>query len=483
MDSCVFSGVQTIFGYTNNCLSSMTLKPIIKSLRRIIKTIITEENKPNSKILSFGKYHLKAHKTRYVHLSKDTDFRSCLSLISHKLRCQKLRKKYPRKNFLRQQKFPTKQLNTGEMIVNDSFLSSLYSTPVGFTGLQMLMIINNQDKWLQRLPQFKDWIYQLAQVKRTLILLKTKIHRIKYNKLEFLATRKLNGILSNLPQNWIKSEFPPLRIRNNYTSEFFLTKYLIDIYSSKDRIQAILGGYIFLSFYLGKIGSKIDIFIQKYINNTWRMLRLVSTSPYDQISQVKACQDYRPGDSKYSNLTISNQVSWLQICPQIDFSELEKKNKTIYSGFRPLQSCHPSLQKRRLSDELGKVVNTYNHSHRISTPFSKEYIKKSSNVLVRISNRKLLGNISFVFYPDLVPNTLKNVSLNIRARQTIRTVDSIGSGQKTSINLSIRLYRLKSGRIIIDGYDVYLFFLEFLQKQLRVILQEYFSSLVLFSTA
>ena len=479
----MFSGVQTILGYTNNCLSSMTLKPIIKSLRRIIKTRITEENKPISKILSFKKYHLKNHKTRYVHLSKDTDFRSCLSLISHKLRSQKPRKKYPRKKNLRQQKFPTKQLNTGEMIVNDSFLSSLYSTPVGFTGLQMLMIINNQDKWLQRLPQFKDCIYQLAQRKRTLILLKTKIHRIKYNKLEFLATRKSNEILSNFPQNWIKSEFPPLRIRNNHASEFFLTKDLIDIYSSKDRIQAILGGYIFLSFYLGKIGSKIDIFIQKYINNTWRMLRLVSTSPCDQISQVKACQDYQPGDYKYSNLTVANQVSRLQICPQIDFSELEKKNITIYSGFKPLQSCHPSLQKRRLSDELRKVVNIYNHSHRISTPFSKEYIKKSSNVLVRLSNRKLLGNISFLFYPDLVPNTLKNVSLNIRARQTIRTVDSSGSGQKTSINLSIGLYRLKSGRIIIDGYDVYLFFLEFLQKQLRVILQEYFSSLVLFSTA
>ena len=480
----MFSGVQTIFSYTtNNCLSPMTLKPIIKSLRRIIKTIITEENKPSSKILSFGKHHLNIHKTGYVHLSKDTNFRSCLSLISQKLRCQKPRRKYPRKKFLRQQKFPNRQLNPGEMIVNDSFLSSLYSNPVGVTGLQMLMIINNQEKWLQRLPKLKDCIYQLAQIKRTLILLKIKIHRIKYNKLEFLTTGKLNEILSNLPQNLIKLGFPPLRIRNNYTSEFFLRKSILNIYSSKYRIQAILEGYTFLSFYLGKVGSKVDVFIHKYINNIWRMLRLVSTSSYDQMGQVEICQDYRPGDYKYSNLAISNQVSRLQICLQIDSGELEKKNKTIFSGFRLLQSCHPSLQQRRLSDELGKIVNIHNHSHRISTPFSKKYIKKSGDVLIRSSSKKLLGNISFVFYPDLAPKTLKNVSLNIRARQTIRTVGSSGSGQKTSINLSIGLYRLKSGRIIIDGYDIYLFFLKFLQKQSRVILQEYFSSLVLFSTA
>ncbi|KST67739.1 P-loop NTPase family protein [Mastigocoleus testarum] len=451
----------------------MTLKPIIKSLRRIIKTITTEESKPSSKILSSGKHHLENYKTRYMHLSKDTNFRSCLGSISQKLRCQELRDKYQRKKKLWQQKIPTKKINPGGMIINDylcAFLSFIYLT-LGVTGLKMLMIINDQEKWLQRLPKLKDCISQLAQTKRILISLKTKIYRIRYNKLEFLTTGKLDGILSNLTQNWIKLGFPPLIIRNNYTSE------------CKYRIQPILGGYTSLSLYLGKIASEVDISIHKYINNNLRMLRLVSTNSYDEISRIKACQDYRPGDYKYSNLAVLNQVSRLQICLQIDSGELEKKNRIIYSGFTALLSCYPNLQQRRLSDELGKIVNTYNYSHRISTPFSKEYIRKSWNVLTRISTRKVLGNISFVFYPDLVANTLKNVLFNIRARQTIRTVGASGSEQKTSINLPIGLYRLKSGRIIIDGYDIYLFFLKFLQKQLRVILQEFFSSLVLFSTA
>lgn len=81
-------------------------------------------------------------------------------------------------------------------------------------------------------------------------------------------------------------------------------------------------------------------------------------------------------------------------------------------------------------------------------------------------------NISFAYNPE-VP-VLRDVSLSVRAGETVGIVGRSGSGKSTILNLLLRFYRPQHGRILIDGHDLNDIQLSDWQAQYGIVLQDTF---------
>lgn len=49
---------------------------------------------------------------------------------------------------------------------------------------------------------------------------------------------------------------------------------------------------------------------------------------------------------------------------------------------------------------------------------------------------------------------LKNVTIDIKAGESVGVVGKIGSGKTTLVNTLLRLYNIDKGKVFIDGHDV-----------------------------
>ena len=92
-------------------------------------------------------------------------------------------------------------------------------------------------------------------------------------------------------------------------------------------------------------------------------------------------------------------------------------------------------------------------------------------VLTKIKNM-VLENVSFGYTED--KTVLKNISLEIRAGETIAIVGRTGSGKTSLINLMIRFYDPDSGRITINGTSLKNFKLSSLRSRTAMIMQDPF---------
>jgi len=92
-------------------------------------------------------------------------------------------------------------------------------------------------------------------------------------------------------------------------------------------------------------------------------------------------------------------------------------------------------------------------------------------VLTKIKSM-VLENVSFGYTED--KTVLKNISLEIRAGETIAIVGRTGSGKTSLINLMIRFYDPDSGRITINGTSLKNFKLSSLRSRTAMIMQDPF---------
>lgn len=69
---------------------------------------------------------------------------------------------------------------------------------------------------------------------------------------------------------------------------------------------------------------------------------------------------------------------------------------------------------------------------------------------------------------------LKGINLHVKSGETIAIVGSTGAGKSTIINLLNRFYDIDSGRILLDGEDIYHFKVDDLRKNIAVVLQDVF---------
>jgi subfamily B ATP-binding cassette protein MsbA len=70
------------------------------------------------------------------------------------------------------------------------------------------------------------------------------------------------------------------------------------------------------------------------------------------------------------------------------------------------------------------------------------------------------------------PRTLADISLSVKAGQTVAIVGPSGSGKSTLINLICRFYDVASGALLIDGKDVRDVTVASLRQQIGIVLQE-----------
>ena len=94
----------------------------------------------------------------------------------------------------------------------------------------------------------------------------------------------------------------------------------------------------------------------------------------------------------------------------------------------------------------------------------------------RYRNNEIEGNItfdnvSFKYNDDYV---LKNISLDIKAGDTVAVMGTTGSGKSSLINLVGRYYDISDGSIKIDDIDIKDYDLEFLRKNMSIVPQDTF---------
>ncbi|MDD3436972.1 MAG: ABC transporter transmembrane domain-containing protein [Candidatus Gastranaerophilales bacterium] len=81
-------------------------------------------------------------------------------------------------------------------------------------------------------------------------------------------------------------------------------------------------------------------------------------------------------------------------------------------------------------------------------------------------------NVNFEYTPD-VP-VLKNINIKVNAGETLALVGNSGGGKTTFVNLIPRFYDIKSGEILIDGYDIRNLTLQSLRDKIAVVFQDNF---------
>ena len=74
----------------------------------------------------------------------------------------------------------------------------------------------------------------------------------------------------------------------------------------------------------------------------------------------------------------------------------------------------------------------------------------------------------------MINYVLKNISLQIKAGETIALVGATGAGKSSIINLLNRFYEINRGSIRVDGVDIKDFDLASLRKNIGVVLQDVF---------
>ena len=84
--------------------------------------------------------------------------------------------------------------------------------------------------------------------------------------------------------------------------------------------------------------------------------------------------------------------------------------------------------------------------------------------------RILVDDVSFAYVPGV--DVLKHVSFTVEPGQRIGIVGATGSGKSTLINLLLRFYDVKSGRILLDGVDIREMPLAELRSHFALVLQD-----------
>jgi len=81
-------------------------------------------------------------------------------------------------------------------------------------------------------------------------------------------------------------------------------------------------------------------------------------------------------------------------------------------------------------------------------------------------------NVHFSYIDN--EEVIKGINLTVNAGETIAIVGATGAGKSTIINLLNRFYEISSGRITVDGNDIYKFTLDSLRRQIGIVLQDVF---------
>lgn len=96
--------------------------------------------------------------------------------------------------------------------------------------------------------------------------------------------------------------------------------------------------------------------------------------------------------------------------------------------------------------------------------------RSGTRVASEITGAVQFENITFGYLPDRP--VIRNLSLEIKAGETIGLIGPSGAGKTTLLNLLPRFYDPQNGRVLIDGIDIREFHLRSLRQQVAFVFQE-----------
>ncbi len=129
---------------------------------------------------------------------------------------------------------------------------------------------------------------------------------------------------------------------------------------------------------------------------------------------------------------------------------------------------------------LGQIVSMRSRSKaslkRISAFLDTEIVVKSPENAIKVDH--LEGNISYrnfsFHYPNYDASSLSNITLDIKAGESIGIVGKIGCGKSTLVNVLMMLYNLEPNTLFIDGLDITTLDIASLRDQIAYVPQDNF---------
>ena len=133
--------------------------------------------------------------------------------------------------------------------------------------------------------------------------------------------------------------------------------------------------------------------------------------------------------------------------------------------FRPL---------RVIADKFNVLQMGIIAGERVFAIFDNPDIMKDTGTYTtdKVKGKLRFQNVSFAYIRDRY--VLKNINFELEAGQTLAIVGHTGSGKTSIISLINRLYKINSGRILIDDVNIEDYELKLLRKNIAVVLQDVF---------
>ena len=143
-------------------------------------------------------------------------------------------------------------------------------------------------------------------------------------------------------------------------------------------------------------------------------------------------------------------------------------------AFRIISSyvTQPLLRLSNIWQEIQQLKVSFERlADIIDTPEESNEFDKSNIPMPTIKGNVSFEDVTFSFDKNK-QNVIKNLSYNIPIGKFVGIVGQSGSGKSTLMKLLPRLYELKEGRILIDGYDISKTELYSLRRQVGIVPQE-----------
>ena len=132
---------------------------------------------------------------------------------------------------------------------------------------------------------------------------------------------------------------------------------------------------------------------------------------------------------------------------------------------------------RNLASLYNKIVNNISSAERIfdildTEPELKE--KEDAVDLPEIQGEVKFDHVTFAYPDEPDRDIIRDICFTAKPGETIALVGPTGAGKTTIVNLVSRFYDVKSGHILIDGYDVNDITIHSLRSQMGIMTQENF---------
>lgn len=130
---------------------------------------------------------------------------------------------------------------------------------------------------------------------------------------------------------------------------------------------------------------------------------------------------------------------------------------------------------RNLANYYNKLITNLSSAERVYEIMDMEPLVKDGKKAIDIP--EIEGNVEFdhvtFSYPDEPDvDILHDVSFKAKKGETIALVGPTGAGKTTIVSLISRFYNTKSGRVLVDGYDISKVTIQSLRNQLGIMTQD-----------